>query len=278
MKVSFRETRAIELFLKTSAVYLTKLFILASITLTAFIPTYSADDRTGEFIPSLESGTEVSLSEYLVDTSWLIEHIDDSDLVILDSRGMDEYIEGHIPGAIPAYIDQLLNDQSRLNSPRAISNIISGLGIDRDNRIVIYDDGDGLFASLVFWILEYGGLDNIAILNGGLSAWKEDGQPLEKDVRTIKRKPFRASLRPDLIVDTSWISQNLDNPYIVVIDVRSPFEYSGRFSLNKRNGHIPGAINIPWRKNLNINGDSFRGYNDLLELYRSYGVRGVIEA
>ena len=274
MKIYFREIKAIELFLKTSALYLIKLLILTSITLTTFIPIYSADVRTGELIPFPESKTEVSLSKYLVDTSWLIDHIDDSKLVILDSRGMDGYIEGHIPGAIPTDMDIFLNDPSRLNSPKAISNIISGLGIDKDSRVIIYDDGDGLFASFIFWTLEYSGLDNIAILNGGLSAWKKDGQPLEKDVRAIKRKPFHASLISDLIVDTSWISQNLDNPYIVIIDVRSPFEYSGRFSLNKRKGHISGAINIPWRKNLNINGDSFKGYNDLLELYRSYGVRG----
>lgn len=244
-------------------------FIILISVLFLSTPVYSEEEGNAKSLQIPVS--QEQLPSLLVDTGWLIEHIEDG-LTLLDARNLKSYIEGHIPGAIPVDVEVFTPDFLKPPSKKDLEEIIGSYGINDETAVVIYDEGNGLYASLIFWLLDYAGFKNIAILNGGFKKWEEDGHPLEKEIRAAAAASFVLSLRSEVFVDAEWILKNKDNPLVILIDVRSPAEYSGIISPNARAGHLPGAKNIPWTKNLELDGRIFRDLQELKRLYELYDV------
>lgn len=222
-----------------------------------------------------------SNAQFLVSTEWLLEHIDDTDLIIVDMRSSPKsYIDSHIPGSVYMDIDDIRSEKKgikgMLPSRKKVEHILGGLGIGNDTMIVIYDSEGGVNASLLFWVLDYMGHERMALLNGGIERWVEEGFPLEEEVPVIELKPkiFTAKINPERLVDVKWIIDNLDNSNVVFIDARSKLEFLGLYKLSKRSGHIPGAVNIEWKKNLNKEGISklFKSRDEFASLYEGEGV------
>lgn len=149
-----------------------------------------------------------------------------------------------------------------------VGQVIEKAGIGNQTRVVIYDDGNGLWASRLFWTLEYLGHQKVALLEGGLSGWIEDGGALQTEETTNSRADFQIRIQPDKLADERWLLQNLDNRRVKVVDSRNPEEYTGKDKQAARGGHIPGASNIDWVLNLDtVRRQTFLPLTELEKLY-----------
>ena len=113
------------------------------------------------------------------------------------------------------------------------------------------------------------GHEHVALLDGGLSAWKAEGRALQSEEAVNPRALFQAHIRKDRLADKQWILENLGNKDVKILDVRSPEEYRGTDKRAARGGHIPGAENIDWVTNLDQKNKTLLPPEELQALYNS---------
>lgn len=188
-------------------------------------------------------------------------------LLLVDVRPKVDYDAGHIPGAVHLEPDAVAARQSPvegtlLGVPQ-LEALLGDIGIVADQRIVFYDDRGGFHAARMFWLLEYLGHTDVAILNGGWSAWMDAGG----EVSTAGVQPvpavFQSALNPRRHATAEKVLTHRDAPDGVLIDVRPQRMFD--------EGHIPWAVNVPWAQNLGEDG-RFRNAGDLLAHFESHGV------
>ncbi|HXF34886.1 MAG TPA: sulfurtransferase [Candidatus Acidoferrales bacterium] len=153
-----------------------------------------------------------------VESEWLVAHIDDPRIRIVDARsvahgvpahvdvgpsGLQRYRAGHIAGAVHVdYMDDLSDPSTpyaaRVAPPEHFARAMSERGIGDDTVVVAYDDGDTPFAARIVWMLRYYGHDDAHILAGGLRDWKAAGLPLTTDLPVPRTASFGPRPRPAL--------------------------------------------------------------------------------
>jgi len=213
-------------------------------------------------------------SQLLVDSEWILSHSSDKKVRIIDARSQDEYRRGHIEKAVQLEAQSLrmtANGTTQVASREVVEPILGQLGLSRESTAVIYDDGNSYNATWVFWTLEYYGHRDVRILNGGWSRWIREGKPLTKETPDYTRTVYSATVRSELLATAEYILRNLENPKIVILDVRSTLEFNGITVRAKRGGHIPGAVNVEWTEALNPDG-TFKSPSELAKLYQEVGV------
>jgi thiosulfate/3-mercaptopyruvate sulfurtransferase len=201
----------------------------------------------------------------VVSAKWLKEHLSDPDLVVLDSTviitfddkgnysinsGRANYDEGHIPSAGFADLKGNLSDQQSdiefmMPSPQQFSQVMGALGVGNDSRVVIYSANNEDWAARVWWMLRWAGFDQVALLDGGLKAWVDEGGTLSKEPSKRAPKKFSFNLREGVVVGRDEVFSAISNPQITIADALSEEHYQGKFSLYSRKGHIVSAINLP---------------------------------
>jgi len=202
--------------------------------------------------------------ETLVSTAWLSDHLDDTDLVVLDCTvnqqpeegggfhnvsGRAAYDKGHIPTAGFADLKgDLCDSESPIEfavpTPERFCAAVSALGVGDDSRVVLYDTSYSAWAARVWWMLRWVGFDNAAILDGGLNAWIAEGRPLSTDPATRPARHLTPAPRPGLIVDRDEVREGIHDDRIHIIDTLPKEFYLGEKILYARPGHIPGAVNL----------------------------------
>lgn len=191
--------------------------------------------------------------EPMVTAQWLNEHKNDSHVRIVEVSDGDLYSTEHIPNAVHTNIGKWRYDNSAFLSVRPIAEIeaeIARLGIDKNSDVVLYapikEPIDLLKASYVYWALHYHGIKNVALLDGGLEAWKKSKLSLTDIKPSIKKIPFKASLDKSKIADMQYVKNALGK--IPMIDARPSDMYLGITPTPtvKRNGHIAGAMSYSW--------------------------------
>lgn len=218
--------------------------------------------------------------QFLVETNWLYDNIDDPDLRIIDLRSSAMlYLEGHIPGAAFLEIDQLRREfggvRGVLKTIKAVEKFLGSFGIDHDTHVVLYDDNNGLNASYLFWVFDYMGHEKMALLNGGMAKWVAEDRPVEEEILDVEEKSFFAKINRKKRVNANWILNNLKSSDIVFVDGRSKLEHLGFYKLSKKAGHIPGSVNVEWKKNVEDNRFSlFKSEEGLRQIYEAEGVSG----
>jgi thiosulfate/3-mercaptopyruvate sulfurtransferase len=214
--------------------------------------------------------------ERLVTTDWLATHLDDENLVIVES---DEdvllYETGHIPGAIKVDWHTELNDPVTRDyvDGAGFAALMSDKGISRDTTVVIYGDRNNWWAAYALWVFSLFGHPDVRLLDGGRAAWLAEGRPTTTDVPTPPRAEYPTVERDDTRIRAfkDEVAAHLGRP---MIDVRSPGEYSGELLHMPdypqegavRGGHIPGAVNMPWARAAAEDG-RFRSRQELEQLY-----------
>jgi thiosulfate/3-mercaptopyruvate sulfurtransferase len=182
----------------------------------------------------------------VVDVAWLREHREDADLVVGDVRGPNAHARGHIPGSRPLVLGSPppMSDEDTV---RALASEV-GLrlrrhGITGEERLVLYDRGDGIGALPSAQLAELAGHPQVAVLLGGLAAWGEDVA-----LGPVELHPVKTTLEPrlDALPTRDELARRLDDPSLVVLDVRSPAEFSGHagYPCDPRQGRIPGARHV----------------------------------
>ncbi len=223
--------------------------------------------------------------EVLVETEWVEKNRNDDHLRIVevDYDRTANYDTGHIPDAV------LFDWKNDLNDPvtrdilgkEQLENLLSRAGISNDTTILLYGDLNNWFAAFALWILKYYDIEKVKLMNGGRKKWLLENRPLSKDIPNYPRANFRAS-QPDetLRVYMDYVKLAIKMKDKVLIDVRSPKEYSGEIlappeypaEQAQRGGHIPGAKNIPWSQAVNEKDGTFKLKKELEELYVSKGI------
>lgn len=213
----------------------------------------------------------------VVELAWLGEH--QHDVIVVDSRwyldgrsGHAAYEHGHIPGAVFIDLETWLSgnagpDVGRhpLPAPSHFAEGMSESGIGDGATVVAYDDAGGVIAARLVWMLRALG-ENAALLNGGLQSYKGS---LEIGSHTRARANFTARVWPQSCLADIDEASDVRN---IVIDARNRDRYRGEADLvDPRAGHIPGAINVPCRENLNTDG-TFLPLEVLRERFEQAGV------
>jgi thiosulfate/3-mercaptopyruvate sulfurtransferase len=187
----------------------------------------------------------------LIEPEQLENYLGKADLLVVDMRSTDNYLEGHIPGAVNlSYTDIIAMNppaMGLLPDFAHLSAVFSALGLNQQDHVVAYDDEGGGRASRLLWTLDVLGHSSFSLLNSGLYAWCEQGGPMEQDA--VHRTPshYRADLaNPSATADKDYILTRLGQDDLVLLDTRSPGEYTGSDQRAVRAGCIPGAVNLNW--------------------------------
>lgn len=221
----------------------------------------------------------------LVSAEWLMEHLGDPDLVVLDAtvvveadaagnfrtvNGRASYEAGHIPGAGLADLAGELSDadaefEFTLPSPEEFAAAMGALGVGDDTRVVLYDTMGMPWAARLWWMLRWIGFDNAALLDGGLNAWTAAGGELSTEPVTRPARVLSVNLRPGLIANQEEVRASITDDTVNLVDVLPAIHYRGEWTMYERPGHIPGATNIPTSSLFDENG-LFRPAEELAPL------------
>ncbi len=207
---------------------------------------------------------DMRIASPLVSVAWLRAHLGDPSLVLFDASwhlpaagrdGAAEFLGAHIPGAQHFDFDRRIRDPQSalphmLPPPDVFEREVRALGVCRDSVIVCYDSL-GMFASpRAWWMFRVMGHDAVAVLDGGLPAWRDAGG----DVVAGPAAPavfgdFVARLQPARIANLDRVRGALSDPHARVVDARSAGRFAGREPEPRpglRGGHMPGAVNLPF--------------------------------
>lgn len=206
----------------------------------------------------------------IIEAHTLAKHIDADNWRVMDCRfdlsdkvaGRRSYDAGHLPNALFAHLEEDLSgplgDRSGrhpLPAAKALENKFSDWGIDNATQLVVYDGQAGALASRLWWLSRWLGHESVAVLNGGYRAWCEAGLPVTRAVPSIVRKGFVARVDNALWLTSDEVEQELARGEIRLIDARDAIRFSGEAEpLDKRAGHIPGSVNLPFEGNLDASG------------------------
>ena len=200
----------------------------------------------------------------LVDVEWLAARLEDPDLQVVDATwhmpaenrpGREEFRKGHIPGAVFFDIDAIADRSSDLPHmlPAAddFAQAAARLGLSPDRTIVVYD-GQGVFsAPRVWWTLRVMGYRRVAVLDGGLPAWRADGQPLAQGDPPTPRPADQAvgDVQDHLVRSLEDVRAALAAGSAQVVDARPAERFRGEAPEPRpglRSGHMPGACSLAW--------------------------------
>jgi thiosulfate/3-mercaptopyruvate sulfurtransferase len=221
--------------------------------------------------------------DVLVTTDWLAEHLGEGSVVVAEvDENTDLYEEGHIPGAVKLHWRDDLQDalERDLIEQPEFEELMGARGIGNDTTVVLYGDKNNWFAAYAYWYLKIYGHQDVRLLDGGRQKWIDEGRELSTDVPSVSPASYAASPRDESIrVYRDTVLGDLGGDGIMLVDVRSPQEYSGELMAPpgyeqegaSRTGHIPGAQSIPWAKAVRDDG-TFKGADELSELYGGQGV------
>ncbi|MBP6513934.1 MAG: sulfurtransferase [Steroidobacteraceae bacterium] len=210
------------------------------------------------------------ISSTLVTPADLMGHLADPEFRVVDCRfdlarpdaGETAYGQGHVPGALYAHLDRDLagpvtqaSGRHPLPDPAALAARLERWGIGNATQVIAYDEGGGMFAARLWWLMRWLGHDRVAVLDGGLKAWLASGGTLETSVAQPAPARFETRLRPELAVDAGFVARALAANSHVLVDARGPERFRGEVEpIDPVAGHVPGAVNHPFQQNLGPDG------------------------
>lgn len=171
------------------------------------------------------------------------------------SQGIEQYEKEHIPGAVYFDLEQDLSSDAKetggrhpLPSLDQIRNKLESSGIDPNTTIIAYDDQSSAMASRLLWLMKYMGHSDVFIMDGGFSAWLEQGYPTSTVVYQQEKTTYQPHLHNNLIATQDDVKDKVNQPNVAIIDSRSYERYSGKEEpIDKKAGHIPSAHHYFWK-------------------------------
>lgn len=200
----------------------------------------------------------------LVTADWLAARLGEPDLVVLDASWYlpqqqrdprDEFLAGHIPGArwfdLDAASDPDTDLPHMLPPPAHFQATMEALGVGSTSRVVVYDgSGMQMSAPRLWWMLRAFGHEQVAVLDGGMMAWRAAGHPVEAGPPAPPEAvTFAPRLRPELVRRREDVVGVLESGKATMVDARSRERFEGLVDEPRpglRRGHMPGACNLPF--------------------------------
>lgn len=207
---------------------------------------------------------EYAKPDALVTTQWLQDHLSAPDVRVVDAswfppgKGRDprqEYGECHIPGAVFFDIDEIAAvgenlPPHMLPPPEKFASRLRKMGVGNGNRVVVYDSsGFTNAAARVWWMLQVFGHRDVALLDGGLPKWLDEGRPVEDLPPVPRDRHFLPRVNTLLVRSFDQVKYNLASAKELVVDARTSDRFHGKGAEPwpvKKIGHIPGSVNLPF--------------------------------
>ncbi len=224
----------------------------------------------------------------LVSAKWLAAHLGDSRIQVIDAStylpnagrdARDEYLAGHIPGAVFCDLGWISDETApyphTLPSAAVFAHRMGSLGIDTRDAIVVYDaSGQNFSAPRLWWMLRTFGHDRVAVLDGGLRKWVNDGHAIDTVVPPTAAALFDARLDSAHVRDIHAMRANLEWPREQVVDARSKGRFEGSEPeprVGVRSGHIPHSVNLHYARLVREDG-TLRSADELHRIVRDAGL------
>jgi thiosulfate/3-mercaptopyruvate sulfurtransferase len=189
----------------------------------------------------------------LVTTKWLAENIGQPGLVVVDIRNREEYSTGHIPGAVNVPFSSWAKSSGSLlmalPTDEELFETIGGAGIGSGSMVVVVNKTDTPFtladAARVAYTLIYGGVKNVAVLNGGDNKWLKEKRAVSDEAVKPQKVAYRGQINDEMFVNKAYVEKRLGKS--VIVDARSPDVFFGitQDLFTDRPGHIPTATCLP---------------------------------
>ena len=211
--------------------------------------------------------------------------------VIIDARAAAAFAAGHVPGAVNAIWQSFATiatgapgdaNWGVLKTPAEIGTALRALGIDASTQVIVYADAPNGWGEdgRILWMLRMAGVTKSSLLNGGLKGWQAAGYGLTTTATPAPTaKAFSlASFTGSYVVDKSWILSNMAGSDVKILDARDPEEYAGAIKYGeKRGGHLPGAINLPFNTTLYTNDSAnpgiLKSQDELEAIFTAAGIK-----
>lgn len=223
--------------------------------------------------------------DLLVSTNWLEENLSDSLLVLLHYGMKTEFEQGHIPGArLISIWDILMENEDGLRhelpAGENLEQVLRSWGINQNSRIIItYQDGNGLpMAARLYFTLDYAGLGKkVSLLNGGFKAWQDENRSVSQDTYSIREGNIEIKTVERIRISKEEVVASLTDENIIVVDARPSERYygTGEDTNSSRQGHIQGAVNIPFFEVRQE--DSSNMFKSMEELHLLFEEKGIKE-
>ena len=227
--------------------------------------------------------------EALVNTAWLAAHLRDPQVRVLDSSfkqpgitptAREDYDAGHIPGAVFFDIDDVAEPGTSLPhmipSAERFAAKMAERGVGNDDRVIVYDSNGLSSAGRAWWLLHLFGHANVALLDGGLPKWKEEGRALETAAPAIPARRFTACFNPALVRDKAAVRANIAAAREQLVDARAAGRFEGSAPETwpgRRSGHIPGSRNLPFDLVTDPQTHQLKDADELRRLFEAAGVK-----
>jgi thiosulfate/3-mercaptopyruvate sulfurtransferase len=215
--------------------------------------------------------------DLLAETAWLAERLSDPRVRVVDARSEGEYAAGHIAGAV--HLDGFgsgipRSENGDMGSPAEFARLASGLGIDNDTTVVVYDTPSQR-VGMVAWTFLYYGHEDVRILDGGLAKWLAEGRPLTTETSSWPPTTYVASPATAVYCSLDEAKSAVGRDDFVFWDTRSADEYTGAaggFGAPPRLGRIPGAVHLEWTELLDPASRTLRPAAELREMLDARGI------
>jgi len=209
----------------------------------------------------------------------LNEILDKEDVKIFDVRGIwganpsslyEEYKQSHIKNAYFLDWRKEFIEQNKDVNLAQVSSLANGkqsfknLGINKNDTVILYDEYHNMFAGRIWWAMRYFGFKNVYVLDGGFRYWKAQNLPVSKELPKSMEGSYTPTIEKNLRISMESFIDKKDTSY--VLDARGEANYKGKVE-DKRSGHIPKAINIPFGSMLDSNTGLFLEKEQLKEIF-----------
>jgi len=213
--------------------------------------------------------TEFVHPEFIAETDWLAQRLDDPSIRVLDctqhliprpgnvyndiKSGEEDFEKGHIPGAGFIDIDRDISDRSNprlhfmLPEPEHFAQTMGRFGVGDATQVILYSTANHWWATRVWWMLRVFGHDRAAVLNGGFQKWTREGRTTQTGAASVRpRASFTPRYRPNLVAGKSDVLGAIDAGGVCTLNALRPEQHAGSGGVTYgRRGHIKGSINVP---------------------------------
>ena len=226
-----------------------------SVGMAAFFLTFTTDLFTPSAVQSAqpESNLPARSISPIVATDWLMQHMNDPGLIIVDIRADEEFKSGHIPNAIhvpmPSWIVERNGLLLEVPEETDLFQTVGSAGIDRNSRVVVVNTANHPYpladTARVADMLIYAGVRNASVLSGGYDKWVQEKKPVSDSPSGPTPVMYKGETDKSMFVTKELVKEKVGKTAIV--DARTPEVYFGvvQEPFCKRPGHIPGAVNLP---------------------------------
>jgi thiosulfate/3-mercaptopyruvate sulfurtransferase len=237
--------------------------------------------------------TEFVHPEYMVETEWLAEHLNDPDVLVFDCTthlipdpkityqvkpGREDFEQGHIPGA--QFVDMLsdVSDTSQSlrfmrQSPDDFAAAMRRFGVNSGTRVISYSTANVWWATRFWFLLHEFGHDNAAVLNGGWQKWQREGRPIEKGAARVRPAgDFAVRQVRNLMVGKDDVLRAIGDGAVCTINALQPQQHAGAGGNSYgRPGRIAGSVNLPAAHLLDPDSNTFLPPEELRKRFESVG-------